>query len=291
MTSQPVSGRLRSRSAKLRAAPVGALAIPVVVIAIVAVTYPLLPLSDAGAQSLADGLRPPAWARGGSWAHPLGTDQLGRDVLARLAAGARLTLVIALLGTIASAIPGIMLGMLAGYKGGCVDAVISRLVDAQLALPYLLLAIGIQSVGGRSLTVLILVLALIGWAPFTRVVRAEVLSLRTRPFVLGLRCAGVSTPRLLMRHILPNIAGTVLVMATLQIGTVILAESALSFLGLGVVSPQISWGTMLAEGRDTLVHGWWVAAVPGAAISLLLLSTNLLGDALRTRFDPGNKEF
>lgn len=268
-----------------------AFGIPLLIIAVLCLAAPLLPLADPTKQVLSDALTPPAWMDGGSWSHPFGTDSLGRDVLARLAYGGRLTFIIAISGMLAGAIPGTLLGLLSGYYRGWVDTVISRVVDAQLALPFMLLAIAIIAARGNSLPVLIAVLALVGWAQYARVIRSEALSLRERPFVLGLRCAGVPTRRVLLGHLLPNLGGTVLVLTTLQMGFVILAESALSFLGLGVVAPKISWGAMLADGRDQLTNAWWVAALPGIAITVVVLLVNLLGDALRSWLDPRKRRY
>lgn len=265
--------------------------IPLAIIALLCLAAPWLPLPDPQLQVLSDALQPPAWMTGGSWSHPLGTDNLGRDVLARLAHGGQLTFVIAVAGMLAAAIPGTLLGLISGYYRGWVDTVISRVVEAQLALPFILLAIAIIAGRGNSLPVLIAVLALVGWAQYARIVRAETLSLRERPFVASLRCAGLPTRRILLNHLLPNLAGTVLVLTTLQIGFVILAESALSFLGLGVVAPQISWGAMLADGRDQLTNAWWVATFPGVAITVVVLLVNLLGDALRSWLDPRKRRY
>lgn len=265
--------------------------VPLVVMALLAFAAPLLHLQNPNTQNLAEALRPPAWQHGGSMHHLFGTDELGRDMLARLIYGGRLTFIIAIVGVLAGAVPGIVLGLVAGYRRGWVDVVISRLVEAQLALPFILLAIAIISARGRSIGVLILVLALVGWAQYARVIRAETLSLRQRPFVSSLRCAGVPTPQILFRHILPNLAGTATVMATLQMGTIILAESALSFLGLGVAPPEISWGEMLADGRDVLTVAWWVATIPGVAITIIVLLVNLFGDALRSRVDPKKRGY
>ncbi|WP_406724634.1 ABC transporter permease [Streptomyces sp. GD-15H] len=268
-----------------------AFGVPLLLIALVTLLAPLLPLPDPNAQDLAKALRPPVWLDGGGWDNPLGADHLGRDVLSRLVYGGRLTFVIAACGMVAGAVPGILLGLLAGYRRGWADAVISRLVEAQLALPFILVAIAVIAARGRSLPILVLVLALVGWAQYARVIRAETLSLRERHFVLGLKCAGVPTWRIMLNHILPNVAGTALVLATLQMGTIILAESALSFLGLGVIAPDISWGAMLAEGREQLALAWWIAALPGLAITVVVLLVNLLGDSLRSRLDPKKRRY
>ncbi|MGI5242236.1 ABC transporter permease [Dactylosporangium sp. CA-139066] len=286
--------RLSRSTGAVRARGIGsvlAFGIPLAVIGLLCLFAPLLPLHDPGRQVISDALQPPAWMAGGAWSHPLGTDHLGRDVLARVAYGGQLTFIIALAGMLTGAIPGTALGLISGFYRGWPDAVISRLVEAQLALPFILLAIAVIASRGRSLGVLIAVLALIGWAQYARVVRAETLSLRERPFVLGLRCAGVPTWRILTNHMVPNLVGTVLVLTTLQMGMVILAESALSFLGLGVVAPQISWGAMLADGRDQLTTAWWIAAFPGLAITVVVLLVNLLGDAMRSWLDPRKRRY
>ena len=294
MTTLSRAVRLGRPATTVRARGIGsvlAFGIPLAVIGLLCLLAPVLPLHDPGQQVISDALQPPAWMAGGDWSHPLGTDHLGRDVLARVVHGGQLTFVIALAGMLTGAIPGTALGLISGFYRGWPDAVISRLVEAQLALPFILLAIAVIASRGRSLGVLIAVLALIGWAQFARVVRAETLSLRERPFVLGLRCAGVPTWRILTHHMVPNLLGTVLVLTTLQMGMVILAESALSFLGLGVVSPQISWGAMLADGRDQLTTAWWIATFPGLAITAVVLLVNLLGDALRSWLDPRKRRY
>ncbi len=229
-------------------------------------------------------LRPVFW--GGTWAHPLGTDQLGHDLLSSMIYGGRLTLIIGVVGAAVAVIPGTAIGLLAGYRRGWVDAVISRVIDAQLALPFVLIAIAIISNRGHSLTILFLVLALTGWAPCARVVRAATLSIRARPFTLSLRAAGASGTGIVLRHVLPNLASTVVALTTLQIGGAILVESALSFLSLGVVTPHITWGSLLASGQQEISQTWWVAAFPGIAITVVVLLTNLLGDALLTQLDP-----
>ena len=256
----------------------------------VAIFGGLLPLPDPAAQDLANGLKPPVFA-GGSWSHILGTDQLGRDVLARLVAGARLTALIAVSAVFLGAVVGSLLGVIAGFKGGWLDAVVSRITEAQLALPFILLAISVIVARGKSVSTLIFVLALVGWAQYVRVVRAETLSIREKGFVAGLRVGGVSDFRIIMRHIVPNVFGTILALGTLEIGTMILAESALSFLGLGVSDPDISWGADLASGKDYIELAWWLITFPGIAISLVVLLVNLAGDQLRSRYDLRKRMF
>jgi peptide/nickel transport system permease protein len=262
------------------------LSLPLAVFAVAVVVLPLTGLLPDGSQDLDATRRPPGFISGGSWAHPLGTDKLGRDLLTQFVTAGRLTIMIGLVGAVVAIGPGTLLGLLAGYFRGWVDRVISVLIDAQLALPFILIALAIISNQGSSLPVLFLVLALTGWAVCARVTRSATLALRERQFVIGLRAAGASESRIVFRHILPNLAGTIVALGTLQVGTAILVESALSFLGLGVVPPMVSWGSMLASGQGELSQAWWIAFFPGLAITLLVLGVNLLGDALLTHHDP-----
>lgn len=263
--------------------------VPLAVIVLLAVFADVLPLQDPNQQDLANALLPPGYDVVGGVHHYLGTDQLGRDMLARMVYGARLSLMIGFVAMFAGAVPGIILGLVAGYYRGWFDAVVSRLIDAQLAIPFVLLAIAVMATHARSVPVLIVVLAMFSWAPYARVIRAETLGLREQTFVLSLRSAGVSSLGIVFRHILSNVAGTAFVLATLQMGSVMLAESALSFLDLGVVEPSISWGAMLADGRDEIVGAWWIAAFPGAIITVTVLLVNLFGDALRPILDPRHR--
>jgi peptide/nickel transport system permease protein len=251
---------------------------------------PVLPLADPNDQDLSNALREPVLF-GGTWDHLLGTDQLGRDMLARMVFGARLSFFIAVVGVACAGVLGSALGIAAGFLGRSVDFVVSRLVEAQLALPFLLLAVALIVTRGQSLAALMFVLVTYGWAEYARVVRAEVMSLRGRPFVLGLRVAGASRLRIMARHILPNVFNTIFVVATLQVGFMVLGESALSFLGLGVVAPDVSWGAMLADGRSEFTRAWWVGVLPGVAIFLFVLTVNLTGDALRRRHDPRRRAY
>ncbi|MGY3518696.1 ABC transporter permease [Micromonospora sp. PTRAS2] len=262
------------------------LSLPLAVVSVGVFVLPLTGLLPAAGQDLAATRQPPAFLPGGTWAHPLGTDKLGQDVLTQFVTAGRLTIVIGLVGALVAIGPGTLLGVLAGYFRGWVDRVISVLIDAQLALPFILVALAIIANRGSSLPVLFLVLALTGWAVCARVTRSATMAIRERQFVFGLRAAGASEPRIVFRHILPNLAGTTVALGTLQVGTAILVESALSFLGLGVVPPMNSWGSMLASGQDELSQAWWIAFFPGLAITLLVLLVNLLGDALLTHHDP-----
>ncbi len=274
-----------------RGARVSWLSVPLGLIVLIVVVVPWLGvLPDPNQQHLTQSLLRPVFA-GGSWSHPFGTDKLGHDLLSNMVYGGRLTLIIGFLGALVAVVPGTIIGMLAGYRRGWVDGAISRLIDAQLALPFVLIALAIIANRGHSLGVLLIVLSLTGWAPCARVVRSATLSLRERPFVLGLRAAGASEFGIVSRHILPNLASTVVALATLQVGTAILVESALSFLGLGVVPPEVTWGSILASGQELLTNAWWVAALPGIAITVVVLLVNLLGDALLTHFDPRKRRF
>ncbi|WP_433528409.1 ABC transporter permease [Micromonospora sp. CA-263727] len=262
------------------------LSLPLAVAAGLVFLLPLTGLLPDTGQNLDATRQPPGFLDGGSWAHPLGTDKLGQDVLTQFVSTGRLTIVIGLAGALVAIVPGTLLGVLAGYFRGWVDRVVSILINAQLALPFILVALAIIANRGSSLPVLFLVLALTGWAVCARVTRAATLAVRERQFVLGLRAAGASETRIVLRHILPNLAGTIVALGTLQVGTAILVESALSFLGLGVAPPRASWGSMLASGQDELSQAWWIAFFPGLAITLLVLLVNLLGDALLTHHDP-----
>lgn len=245
----------------------------------------VLRLEDPTLQRLESALVPPVFQGGGTFAHPLGTDHLGRDYFARLIAGTRLTVLVALSAALLGAVGGSLLGILAGFKGGLVDSVISRITEAQLSLPFILLAISVIVARGKSVSSLILVLALVGWAQYVRVLRAETLALRESGFITSLRLSGLSDLRIILRHVVPNVLGTVLTLATLEIGTLVLAESALSFLGLGIVEPDISWGSELASGKNYMESAWWLVTFPGIAISVCVLYVNLAGDALRVYFD------
>lgn len=263
--------------------------IPVVVwlaVLVMAVASPLVAPHDPATQVLTDRLIPPVWQEGGSTEHLLGTDNLGRDVLSRLVYGARITVIVVALAVTLSALIGTVLGMLAGYFGRWVDPLLMRLVDFQVALPALLFGVMLASVLRPGLRNVIIIIVLFTWATFARLVRAEVLSLRNRDFVQLARVAGSSSRRIFLRHLFPNVMNTVMVLATLNLSVVILFEAGLSFLGLGVLPPEISWGLMLADGREYMSVAWWLVAVPGLAILAVALSGNLFGDWLRDRLDP-----
>jgi peptide/nickel transport system permease protein len=230
---------------------------------------------------------PPFWLPEGTLATPLGTDFLGRDILSRLMHGARISLVVALTGTLAAGVIGTWLGVLAGYLGRWWDQGIMRLTDAWLTLPSLVFAILLSSVRGPGLWNVVLILMLVFWSRYSRVVRGEVLSLRERDFVRLAEINGVSKLRIIWRHILPNVMNTVMVVFSLQVGVAVIIEASLSFLGVGVPPPEPSWGLMMAQERESLMEGrWWLAVFPGLCITLLVLTANMLGDWLRVRLDP-----
>jgi peptide/nickel transport system permease protein len=251
-----------------------------------AVFAPQLAPWDPAKQMLLKRLRPPMWQERGLREHPLGTDHLGRDILSRILHGGRISLGVGLTAVTLSALIGVTLGLLAGFFGGRADAFIMRIVDVFLAIPYILLAMGVVFALGPSLLNVILVMGATRWVQFARIVRADVLSIREREFVAGARARGNRPLRLLLRHVLPNALTPIIVVATLELAFMIIYESALSFLGLGVQPPTPTWGWMLSDGRNYVATAWWLATFPGLAIMLTVLAVNLLGDWLRDTLDP-----
>jgi peptide/nickel transport system permease protein len=250
---------------------------------------PLLAPYSPTQGNLAERYQPGFWE--GNWAHPFGTDSLGRDVFSRVIAGTRTTLSFCLLAVFLAGALGTILGLAAGYFGSWVDMLIMRLVDVALSVPYILLAMVLAVVLGAGFMNLVLVISLLLWAGYARQVRAETVSLKERDFVALARIAGVSSPGIIIRHILPNLTHTLIVLATLQVGYVILLEAALSFLGVGIPPPQPVWGTMVSEGRGVLNTAWWAATFPGLAIGAVVLSLNLLGDWLSDWLNPRLRSF
>ena len=231
-------------------------------------------------------LLPPAWTDGGEWSHPLGTDRQGRDILSRMIFGARTAALVSLAALAVGGAIGSMLGLVAGYFGSWWDHVIMRLVDINLSLPLILLALVLVVLFEPGTATTVAVVALLLWSRYARQVRAEVLTLKEMDFVARARVAGASNLRIIFRHILPNVLNTIIVLATLQVGNVILLEASLSFLGAGIPPPDPAWGVMVAEGRDFIVTSWWLSVIPGLAIMFTVLSMNLLGDWLRDYLDP-----
>jgi peptide/nickel transport system permease protein len=248
---------------------------------IVAFAAPWLTTHDPLLADFVASLKPP-----GTPGHPLGTDQLGRDLLARVLYGARLALFIGACTVLATAVVGGLLGLVAGFVERWPSAVLMRIVDVQLSFPFILLALTINAIVGLGLRNIILSLSAAGWVVYARVVRGEVLSVKQRDFVQAAAALGVGRTRLLFRHVLPNVAPSIIVVASLQFSQFIVAEAAISFLGFGVQPPTPAWGSMLSESRDFLYVAWWLAAFPGGALALTALGVNLLGDWLRDTLDP-----
>jgi peptide/nickel transport system permease protein len=255
------------------------------VVVLASVCAPLLTASDPVRPSFGQRLKAP-WGLGGTAARPLGADNLGRDIYARLLYGGRVSLVLATSAVVLATSVGVLVGLVAGFVGGRFDNLVMRLADVQLTFPVIMLAIAIVAVVGTSPLALVGVLALSGWVLHARTVRANVLTIRQLEYVDAARALGARQVRVLLRHVLPNTLAPILVIVSSQFATMVLLESGLSFLGMGVQPPQPSWGGMLAEGRDYLSNAWWLATVPGAAISLVVLGANLLGDGLRDLLDP-----
>jgi len=264
--------------------------IPVIiisVIALVAIFADVIAPYNPEIGVLGDRFRPPAWQAGGSQAHLLGTDHVGRDVLSRLIFGARVSMVVGFTAVIVAGLIGTGLGILSGYLGGWVDQVIMRITDTWLALPALTFAIFLAAVVGPSMWNIVIILAAVYWTRYARVIRGEVLSLRERDFVRLAIVAGCSKKTIMRRHILPNVVNSAIVLGTLMLGVVIVTEAALSFLGVGVPPPKPAWGLMLADGKKGLMAGyWWLTVLPGLCIMFMVLSANLIGDWLRVKLDP-----
>lgn len=231
---------------------------------------------------------PPSWLEGGSAEYLLGTDMLGRDIFSRLLHGSRISLVLASAAVGIGALIGCSLGILAGYTGGRVDSVIMRITDMALGLPMVLMAIVIVALAGASLLNILLVVSFLLWPYYARQLRGTALQIQQEDFVLLARISGCGHLRIMLRHVLPNAMPTILVLATVQVSVVILLESSLSFLGVGVPPPTPAWGLMVSEGRDVIAQAWWVSFWPGVAISMTVFAITILGDHLRDRFDPGS---
>ena len=273
-----------TRLARRRTALFGLIVVALVVLT--SLTAPLLTPFDPVEQAIGDRLKPPGWRSAEGRLHPLGTDHLGRDLLARIIYGAQPALLVGFAAVVISGVLGMITGLLGGYFGGWIDDVLMRLADIQLAFPFILLAIAVIGVLGASLKTIIIVIGVSSWVVYARVVRAAVLSLREREFVQAAQALGGRDGRVLVRHVLPNALTPWLVVATLDMARVIVIESALSFLGLGVQPPTPTWGGMLADGRVYISTAWWLATFPGLAILVTVLGINLFGDGLRDTLDP-----
>ncbi|WP_188206830.1 ABC transporter permease [Alkalibacillus aidingensis] len=239
--------------------------------------------------NVADRLIPPFWMDGGSSEYILGTDNLGRDILSRIIIGSQVSLLVGISSVIVAGAIGLSLGLISGYYGKWIDQVIMRLVDSFLAIPNILFMLIILAVIGTSLPAIILVLGVTTWVIYARMVRSETLSIKERDYVKSARAIGANDMRIISKYILPNVISSFIVIATLNVATTIILESSLSFLGLGIQSPDVSWGLMLSDGRDYLATSWWVATFPGLAITITVLGIIFLGDWLRDVLDPKTK--
>ena len=284
-TSRSVFDQGKKIARGLRRAPV----IPLAIIGLIIFTAtfaPLLTPYSTTKPSLAERLTPPVWESEGSWDHPLGTDALGRDMATRLMFGGRVSMLVAVLTLILGGGIGTVIGLFAGYYGGRLDSVLMRIADSTLAFPIILFAILLVVTLGASMANVVIAIALVLWARYARVIRGEVLALRERDFIARARVAGCSDLRILLVHLFPNTANTLLVLLTLQVGWVIIVEASLSFLGAGIPPPTPAWGAMVADGREYVDTAWWVSAFPGVAIMLTVIAFNLVGDWLRDALDP-----
>ena len=281
----PAPVRIARRAWQLRRWPL----IPMFILVLFFVTgvfAPLLAPHDPERGVLRDRNLPPAWEAGGNSEFLLGTDHLGRDMLSRVIFGARISLAVAAVTLGVGMVIGVASGLIAGWYGGWLDELMMRIVDIKLAIPTILLALVLVLALGQSFLIIVAILAIAVWPRFARNVRGEVLQLKTMDFVALAKVAGASTPRILFIHIFPGVINTLIVLATLEVGIVILLESTLSFLGAGVPPPTPAWGSMVSDGRDRLAVAWWISTMPGVAIMLTVLSMNLFGDWLRDRLDP-----
>lgn len=263
--------------------------LPIAVIALVvfvAVFAPLFTQFDPLKQSLLDSKIPPAWVEGGDPAHIFGTDVFGRDIWSRLIFGARISLTVSALVILIGATIGTAVGTVSGYFGGWFDGLLMRIVDIILSFPLILIVIVMVTLVGASTNNIIVLVALLIWPRLARMIRAEAITIRSQDFVTLARISGASNFRIMMRHILPNVIPTLIVICTLEVGAIILLESSLSFLGVGIPPPQPSWGVMVADGRGQVASGWWISLFPGLAIMIVVLAMNVTGDWLRDKLDP-----
>jgi len=281
-SSEAAAGRKGRRARRL----VGAGAGFVLLVALAAVAAPWLAPHDPTRQSLRARLAAPTWEAADGKAHLLGTDHLGRDVLSRMIFGARVSLLVGFAAVVVGGVLGSGLGILAGFRGGWTDTAIMTVADAQLAFPFILLAIGIIAVLGPSFPTLIMVIGLSGWVSYARILRSQVLGLRSREFVDAIHALGGSVLRIVWKHVLPNVLSSLVVIATLELARAIVLEATLSFLGLGVQPPTPSWGGMVQEGREYLDSAWWISTFPGLFLMATSIVVSRTGDWLRDLLDP-----
>jgi ABC-type dipeptide/oligopeptide/nickel transport system permease subunit len=259
-------------------------------IVVIAVFAPWLAPHDPATQALSDRLLPPVFD-GGTWKYPLGTDELGRDLLSRIVYGARVSIVVGLLAVLVRMVAGVAIGLVAGYFGGPLRTAVLRLGDVQMALPSLILALGIIAAIGPGFTNVVVVLGITGWILYTRLVVSQVLLIRNLDYVNGARLLGASHARILWKHVLPNVLPSVIVYASLDVGMMMYMEASLSFIGLGVQPPTPSWGSMTSAGQALLASHWWISTSPGAALLITLVLVNVVGEQIRDRLDPRLKRY
>lgn len=270
---------------KLRRSPTGMTGFIIVsFVILIALIAPVIVPHDPGEANLRARFEPPGTVNGQTYL--LGTDQLGRDIFSRIIMGSRVSVLVGVVAVLISGTIGILYGLVAGFTGGTVDALLMRFADAILGIPFIILVVSISGVVGAGLTTLIVILGLTGWVTYARVIRGEVLKIRSLEYVLAARAIGQTRIRIMLLHILPNVISTGIILAATQVGVTILAESSLSFLGLGVRSPTITWGIMLADGRQYITSAWWMTTFPGLAITVTVLGVVFMGDWLRDVLDP-----
>ncbi len=257
-----------------------------VIVTICALLAPVLATHDPASVDPLKRLKPPMWLDGGTSEYWLGTDNLGRDIWSRIVYGARVSLIVGVGAVLVSGIIGAVLGLLSGYYGRWVNAIIMRLADSFMAIPAVLLALVVLAVTRPGLITLIIVIGLTNWVTYARVIRGEVLTIKERDFVRAAQASGAGQWRLIFRHVLPNVMSSLIVVSSMNVSTTILMEASLSFLGLGIKPPDVSWGGMLSDGRQYIATSWWVATFPGLAITLTVLGVIFLGDWLRDKLDP-----
>lgn len=265
-------------------------AVLIAALVLMALTAPLIAPHDPTKQDLRARLKPPVWSEDGSWEHVLGTDHLGRDVLSRVIYGSRVSLLVGASVVLIGGTFGVIMGLLGGYRGGRTDSMIMRWIDTQVAFPGLLLALIILAVIGPSMVTVIIVLSLNGWMVYGRMTRGAVLSIRQTPYVEAAEIIGCKGERVIFRHILPNLTSPLLTLAILEFARIVLAEAALSFLGLGIQPPATSWGLDVATGKNYLFRAWWLVTMPGIAIGITVLAINLLASWMRLISDPQERE-
>lgn len=271
----------------MRSRPMFAIACLVLLVLLVTALFaPWIAPGNIEAQSLVRRLKPPGWVDRSGAMYLAGTDHLGRDIAARLIHGSRISLLVGCMAVAVGGSLGLTLGLAAGYYGGKIDAAIMRFTDMQLAFPFMLLALALVTILGPSIFNVILVLAITSWVNYAKVVRGDVLQIRNREFIEAARVLGIPNHRIILRHVLPNVFSSFLVVSSFQVAALIIAESSLSFLGLGVPSSTPTWGSMLADGREYVRDAWWLSVFPGVAIMLAALSFNIMGDGLRDALDP-----